>query len=60
MLAGRCIKNGDCTYADSGSVTLERLDGTGGTGHYKLHLRDGTTEEGDFELRWIEVKMMCG
>jgi hypothetical protein len=60
VLAGRCVSAGDCTYADSGSVTLRHLDGTGGSGHYQLHLHDGTTEEGDFELRWIEVKMMCG
>jgi hypothetical protein len=58
--AGRCTKTGDCNYADSGSVTLQHLDGTGGSGHYKFHLRDGTTEEGDFKLRWIEVRMMCG
>jgi hypothetical protein len=58
--AGRCTKTGDCYYSDAGSVTLEHLDGNGGSGHYKLHLMDGTTEEGDFQLRWVEVHMMCG
>jgi len=57
--ASRCVDNGHCVAADSGAVTLIRLDGTSGAGHYKLHLTDGTTEEGDFDLRWIEVKMVC-
>src|SRR3954468_19959790 len=60
VIAGRCISNSDCTRADEGSVTLEHLDGNGGSGHYKFHLPDGTTEEGDFKLQWIEVRMMCG
>ena len=58
--ASRCIAVGDCSRADSGTVTLHRLDGTSGSGHYQMHFPDGTTEEGDFELRWIEVRMMCG
>lgn len=57
--ATRCRSKGHCVAADSGSVTLTRLDGTGGTGNYKLHLTDGTSEEGSFKLRWIEVKMIC-
>ena len=60
VLAGRCVATGDCSPADEGSVTLQHLDGNGGSGHYKFHLRDGTTEEGDFKLEWIEVHMMCG
>jgi hypothetical protein len=57
--ASRCTTEGHCVAADSGAFTLTRLDGTGGTGHYKVHLTDGTSEEGDFQLRWIEVKMVC-
>jgi hypothetical protein len=57
--ATRCRSVGHCVAADSGTLTLTRLDGTGGAGHYKLHLKDGTAEEGHFDLRWIEVKMDC-
>ena len=58
--SSRCISNSDCARADSGSVTLDHLDGNGGSGHYSMHFTDGTTEEGSFELHWIEVHMMCG
>ena len=58
--SSRCISNSDCVRADSGSFTLDRLDGTGGTGRYSMHFTDGTSEEGKFELRWIEVRMVCG
>jgi len=58
--SSRCISNSNCVRADSGSFTLEHLDGTGGAGLYSMHFSDGTTEEGSFELHWIEVKMMCG
>jgi hypothetical protein len=58
--ASRCTTEGHCVAADSGHFTLTRLDGTGGTGHYSMHFTDGTAEEGSFELRWIEVKMVCG
>jgi hypothetical protein len=57
--ATRCRGKRHCVAADSGDLTLTRLDGTGGAGHYKFHLKDGTAEEGDFQLRWIEVKMVC-
>ena len=58
--SSRCISNSDCTRADAGTMTLDHLDGTGGSGHYSMHFTDGTTEEGHFELRWIEVHMLCG
>jgi hypothetical protein len=56
----RCTSNSDCARADSGTVTLDHLDGNGGSGRYSMHFTDGTTEEGSFELHWIEVRMMCG
>jgi hypothetical protein len=59
-LAGRCVNAGDCAAATSGSFTIEHLERSGGTGHYKLHFRDDTTKEGDFKLEWIEVRMLCG
>jgi len=46
--ATRCRGKGHCVAADSGDLTLTRLDGTGGAGSYKFHLKDGTAEEGDF------------
>jgi hypothetical protein len=60
VMAGRCVAVGDCDAATSGSFTIDHLDRSTGTGHYKLHFRDGTMEEGDFKLQWIEVRMMCG
>ena len=59
--ASRCLKDGDCQMATSAEIRIDKFrPGSGATGHYELHFKNGDTVSGTFDLAWVNVRMFCG
>jgi hypothetical protein len=59
--ASRCRKSDNCEAATSGTVTFTSFEeGKGASGTYEIQFNDGTTERGKFNLRWENVRELCG
>jgi len=59
--ASRCVKEGDCQAARSGTVVFDRFeDGTGAAGRYELIFKDGDVVKGTFDATWCSVHSVCG
>lgn len=59
--ASRCLKEGDCQAARSGTVVFDRFgDGKGAAGRYELIFADGDVVKGAFDVTWCPVRAICG
>jgi len=59
--ASRCKKEGDCEAVQSAEITFDTYkEGTGATGHYELHFKNGETLIGTFDVKWIATRVICG
>jgi hypothetical protein len=59
--ASRCLKEGDCQAARSGTVVFDRFgEGKGAAGRYELIFRDGEVVKGSFDVAWCPVRTICG
>ena len=59
--ASRCVKEGDCERAESGSIVFEKYEeGLGARGRYELHFKGGQTITGSFGARWCQTRVVCG
>jgi hypothetical protein len=59
--ASRCRKSDKCEAATSGTVTFTSFEeGKGASGTYDIRFNDGTIERGKFNLRWENVRALCG
>ena len=59
--ASRCANQDNCERAESGEITFDTFkEGTGTTGHYELHFKNGDTVTGRFDIKWCEFREMCG
>jgi len=59
--ASRCAKENDCQRADSGTIEFEKYnEKSGAKGRYELHLKNGETVSGIFEVQWCNTRSICG
>jgi hypothetical protein len=59
--ASRCLKPGQCEFATSGTLHLEKyVNRKSASGQYKLHFPDGSAEKGRFDAAWCYFTFMCG
>jgi hypothetical protein len=58
----RCMKEGGaCEVATSAEIRIDRFKaGSGASGHYEFHFKNGDTLSGAFDVKWVDVRMMCG
>jgi hypothetical protein len=55
-----CAKVGDCERAESARITFEsHQEGSGATGRYQLHFKDGKDLNGAFYVQWCESRLFC-
>ena len=61
LLASRCMSNGQCEAATSGTLHLAKFShGSGASGSYELHFKDGSVEAGSFDATWCVTRLLCG
>jgi hypothetical protein len=59
-VAFHCRKPYSCEAATSGTVTVVNFEeGKGASGTYEIHFNSRTTERGQFNLRWENVRELC-
>ena len=58
--ASFCHRAGDCERADSGIIVFDTYkDGSGASGHYDLHFKNGKDVNGTFTVEWCENHIVC-
>jgi hypothetical protein len=61
VMAQRCMSRGQCEIATSGTLHLAKFNhGSGASGEYELHFKDGTVEKASFDARWCVTQLLCG
>ncbi len=61
LLASRCMSHGECETATSGTLHLTKFShGSGASGSYELHFKDGSVEAGSFHATWCVSRLLCG
>ncbi len=59
--ASRCLKESQCELATSAEIRIDHFKtGSGATGHYELRFKSGETLSGNFDLTWVDTRMICG
>ena len=59
--AARCVKEGDCTPAQSGTIVFDHYQqDSGAAGHYELQFKSSETMKGSFEVKWCAERVFCG
>lgn len=57
----RCLKEASCEVATSAEVHVDSVkSGSGATGHYDIHFKNGDTVTGSFDVKWRDFHQRCG
>jgi len=59
--AAHCRKEGECTRAQSATITFDHYkQGSGASGRYELQFKGGEVLKGSFEVKWCDERVICG